>query len=66
LSVKVDPKRCTGCGMCEGVCPGDVLRVDSDTKLAYPLYPDDCWYCGACSADCPEDAIEILFPYLIR
>jgi NAD-dependent dihydropyrimidine dehydrogenase PreA subunit len=66
VSVKIDAKRCTACGKCADVCPGDVLRVDAAKKVAYSAYPDDCWYCGACAADCPEKAITIIFPYLIR
>ena len=60
----IDTNKCTSCGNCEKICPGDVIRmVDGHPKI---VYGDDCWYCGSCQVECPENAITIKFPYLIR
>lgn len=62
---RVDVTKCTGCGICDLVCPGDVIH-QLDKEL-YPLvrYPEECWYCGSCRADCPEEAISYVFPAVI-
>jgi NAD-dependent dihydropyrimidine dehydrogenase PreA subunit len=66
MPVRVDEKKCNGCGVCEEVCPGDVIRMNEKRKTPYDRYPDDCWYCGCCAEECPNNAIEVAFPYLIR
>ncbi|MBI2866342.1 MAG: 4Fe-4S binding protein [Chloroflexi bacterium] len=57
----VDPEKCTLCGICEDVCPGDLLFVEKDPKTIV-RYPDECNHCGICEVDCPEDAIVVNFP----
>ena len=66
---------CTGCGMCEPVCP---VEVDSEfdeglrkRKAVYPRHPlgsasntyvidyQNCTGCGACVEQCPTNAIEL-------
>lgn len=54
--------KCTGCGICDGVCPGDIIHMEEITKMPVVKYPDECWYCGSCREDCPEDAISYTFP----
>lgn len=66
MPIKADEKKCTGCGICEQICPGDVIRIDKERKTPYAKYPDDCWYCGCCTEECPNKAIKLEFPYLIR
>jgi len=60
----VDQKACTGCGICEDVCMGDVIysTPNGKTKTPYVKYPDECWHCGSCRQDCPAQAITIEFP----
>lgn len=55
----IDRNRCTVCGICVEVCPGDVMAMDGEPVVAYP---EECWHCGACFLDCPEDAISIHVP----
>ncbi len=56
----INLERCTGCGRCYDICPGDVIRMNE--KKAVVRYPDECWHCGACRLECPEDAIKFYFP----
>ena len=56
----IDRGLCSACGICEDICPGDVIAmVDEQPKLAYP---DECFHCGACLLDCPEEAISYRIP----
>ena len=52
--------KCTGCGTCVNVCPGDVLAM-KDGK-PYVRYPDECIHCSACMLDCPSGAIFFRLP----
>ena len=47
---------CTGCGLCEKVCPMDVFRFrDGQMTIAYL---GDCVSCLQCVFICPVDAIS--------
>jgi len=56
----IDPDRCTGCGICYDICPGDVIRLNAGKAVV--RYADECWHCGACRLECPEDAVRFYFP----
>ncbi|MHC1600973.1 MAG: 4Fe-4S dicluster domain-containing protein [Candidatus Nezhaarchaeales archaeon] len=58
---KIDLEKCTGCGLCDKVCPGDVIYMDPSTKKPIVKYPDECWHCGSCRQECPAKAIKITF-----
>jgi uncharacterized pyridoxamine 5'-phosphate oxidase family protein len=45
---------CTACGICQGVCPVDVI-ADGDI---YQIDGAHCLECGSCFEVCPEDAVE--------
>jgi Na+-translocating ferredoxin:NAD+ oxidoreductase RNF subunit RnfB len=51
---KVCSVGCTGCGICEKVCPVDAASLDD--KLA-SIEPDRCVECGICAIKCPTDSI---------
>ncbi len=53
---------CTGCEVCVDMCPGDVLRMDSERNIPVVAYPDECWYCGVCRLECAVDAVTFHFP----
>lgn len=54
--VRVDTKRCSGCGLCVTVCPYEALVV-KEGMAQYIL--EDCFLCGHCEAVCPETAINV-------
>ncbi len=66
----IDLKKCTKCGICEDVCPNDVIRNDGGSQ-PYIAYQEDCSTCFICEEECPEKAIEVnpaaskivVFPY---
>ena len=65
---RVNTEKCTGCGLCMNVCPGnmvggDVLRMED----GHPVMADQtkfcwqgCWRCQHCLAVCPGGAISVL------
>ena len=57
VTLKLDRKICSGCGMCMVVCPHAVFgtnggRVHIENK-------DNCMECGACSMNCPTGALSV-------
>ena len=57
--VYVDIERCTGCGICMGVCPQHAITVNN--ALA-SVNEELCIQCGACTDVCPAGAIRELAP----
>ncbi|MEI7900783.1 MAG: 4Fe-4S binding protein [bacterium] len=56
--VTIDPKLCTGCGLCISACHEGALQlVDGKAKLVSDSYCDGL---GACLPECPTGAIKIL------
>ena len=56
---EIDALQCVGCGICEMVCPADVIRMSAETQKAVIVYGKDCWTCFACELGCPVDAIDV-------
>lgn len=52
----IDPKRCTGCGLCIPVCPSRTLDL-VDGKAA--VTGDESLNCGHCQAACPAGAVRV-------
>jgi adenylylsulfate reductase subunit B len=57
MSIKIDKQRCTGCGRCRDICPGNLLYADQAGKTVNK-YPQDCWGCTACLKECQVLAIR--------
>ncbi|QVK19923.1 DUF362 domain-containing protein [Mycoplasmatota bacterium] len=51
----INPKICTGCGICEEKCPSSAIEV---RDLAV-INNDKCIGCAACISHCPEHSISI-------
>lgn len=57
VTLRMEEKRCTGCGMCADVCPHGVFAVDA--KKARIISRDSCIECGACVKNCPFGALTV-------
>jgi ferredoxin len=56
----IDPELCTGCGVCESICP-EVFELGDD-DLAHVINAGACDEAGCCEEaveSCPEEAITL-------
>ena len=60
MPIKIDGNACIGCGVCEFVCPNDVIRMDWEARLANAIYNKDCVSCRRCEQHCVSSAIELI------
>jgi len=57
VTLRVDQKKCMGCGMCLLVCPHAVLSLtNGKIKIANR---DACMECGACARNCPAEVLHV-------
>lgn len=47
---------CTGCGLCQKVCPAEAVDISSAPKNA-TIYPSKCLACTICAQACPTNTI---------
>ena len=68
MPIAIDIEACTGCEVCDDVCPMDVISMDDiDGKyVAYMKYPEECVHCKACVMDCPSSCISLDFSIMYR
>lgn len=73
LKVNLDEEKCSGCGICENVCPRNCYDMDKDRHIAVIPRANRCVQCSACIVQCPFDALyfespkgEIVHPEIIR
>jgi heterodisulfide reductase subunit A len=55
--VRIDPALCTGCRICQPLCPFDAIRRDEQARIAW-VVEALCEGCGACVAACPSKALK--------
>jgi heterodisulfide reductase subunit A-like polyferredoxin len=55
---EVNPRWCTGCGMCEEICQYEAARLNPETGKS-EVTAVLCQGCGACAAACPSEAIKL-------
>lgn len=51
----VNPVHCTGCAICEQVCPQGAIRVLDIARVD----ASRCTGCGVCVQNCPQEAIHL-------
>lgn len=67
---RIEIEKCTGCGICDDVCPADVIHMEPDTRSALPglaatrLLPiirfrEHCITCFSCEIFCPERIVDV-------
>lgn len=45
---------CTGCGLCESVCPVHAIKMaENGEGFVFPIVTDKCIHCGLCAKKCP-------------
>jgi heterodisulfide reductase subunit A len=54
---EVDPDRCSGCRMCNELCPYSAIEFDANEKRSRVIAAT-CKACGACVSACPSGAIK--------
>jgi len=57
--VYVDIERCTGCGICVGVCPQRAISLHNDLAV---INQEQCIQCETCAEVCPVGAIRKVVP----
>jgi len=69
----IDIEKCTGCGICDWVCPADVIHMEpllerpqaaglSEERLLPTIkYREHCITCFNCEIFCPEQIVDV-FP----
>lgn len=53
---KVESSECTGCGICEEMCPMEAINLVDDIAT---INEKKCIGCGVCSSQCPVTAIKL-------
>ncbi|MBN1364571.1 MAG: 4Fe-4S binding protein [Syntrophaceae bacterium] len=53
---KVSSSDCTGCGICEEMCPMEAIKMEDDIVV---VNEDKCIGCGVCAHHCPVTAIKM-------
>jgi NAD-dependent dihydropyrimidine dehydrogenase PreA subunit len=66
----IEVEKCTGCGICDIVCPADVIHMEPDrrdaigalkTSRMIPVikFREHCITCFSCEIFCPERIVDV-------
>jgi NAD-dependent dihydropyrimidine dehydrogenase PreA subunit len=58
VEIKIDLKKCTGCGTCVDVCPVSMYELRDGKSTVINV--DECLVCRVCETECPENAIIVI------
>lgn len=58
LKFRIDPKKCTNCGLCEKNCPMDIKLLEYK-NAGKRIKSTECILCNACCDSCPSGAISL-------
>jgi NAD-dependent dihydropyrimidine dehydrogenase PreA subunit len=64
LEINIVAEDCTGCTLCDWVCPVDCfapVRQNTNRTIFVMANPANCVECGACLVQCPTSAVVNLF-----
>lgn len=68
---KIELEKCTSCGICDDVCPADVIHMEPveiapeiDGLVTYKRLPvikfrEHCITCFSCEIFCPEQIVDV-------
>ncbi len=59
VSIRIDPMKCIGCGMCEMVCETDAYWAHGEKASVRKLSNYECTRDHACARNCPTGAISL-------
>lgn len=59
VSIRIDPMKCIGCGMCEMVCETDAFWAHGEKASVRKLSNYECTRDHACARNCPTGAISL-------
>jgi adenylylsulfate reductase subunit B len=59
---RIDPEKCTGCGICADICPLQVFKQAKPQETPDIVFGEECWHCNACVLDCPSEALSLRLP----
>jgi ferredoxin len=57
VTLTLNEEKCTGCGLCETVCPHRVFGKNGDKMKI--IDKNGCMECGACARNCPVSAVSV-------
>ncbi len=68
---RIEISKCTGCGICDFVCPADVIHMEpidnpqefpglrATNKLPVIKFREHCITCFSCEIFCPERIVDV-------